>query len=150
MVSPGSQGKPMSRLRILLLGPDCHPQRKSIPYVTFNHAAALARLHDVTLVTRAPNADALRQANAPFRSIEVVRMPVLERIFAWVTRNVFKTRYNSHALTAFRCPFHVAFELLAWRRFKRQIKAGEFDVVHRIVPMTGVIPSPFAYFLRKG
>jgi hypothetical protein len=28
--------------------------------------------------------------------------------------------------------------------------AGEFDVVLRIVPLTAALPSPFAFFLRKG
>ena len=40
----------MSRLRILLLAPDCNPEEVSMPYVTYSHAAALAQLHDVTLV----------------------------------------------------------------------------------------------------
>ena len=44
----------MSRLRILVLGPDCDPERVSIPFVTYSHAAALAELHDVTLAARAP------------------------------------------------------------------------------------------------
>jgi len=44
----------MSRLRILVLGPDCDPERISMPYVTYSHAAALAQLHDVTLVVRSP------------------------------------------------------------------------------------------------
>ena len=39
----------MSRLRILVLGPDCNPEGVSIPFVTYSHAAALAELHDVTL-----------------------------------------------------------------------------------------------------
>ena len=54
----------MSRLRILLLGPDCDPERVSIPFVTYCHAAALAKLHDVTLVARGPVEDALRRAKA--------------------------------------------------------------------------------------
>ena len=140
----------MSRLRILLLGPDCHPERVSIPYVTFSHAAALAELHEVTLVVRAPVEDALRQAKASFRAIEVVRMPMLESLFDWGVRRIFKHNYNSQALTAFRCPFYLAFEYYAWRQFKRRIFAGEFDVVQRVVPMAAVIPSPFASFLRKG
>jgi glycosyltransferase involved in cell wall biosynthesis len=33
---------------------------------------------------------------------------------------------------------------------RRRIFAGEFDVVLRVVPITAVLPSPFAFFLRKG
>ena len=85
----------MSRLRILLLGPDCNPEMVSIPFVTYSHAAALAELHDVTLVARSPVEDALRRAKAPFRAIEVVRMPLLERILAWGLRRIFKYNYQS-------------------------------------------------------
>jgi len=140
----------MGRLHILLLGPDCHPERLSIPFVTYSHAAALAELHDVTLVARSPVEDALRRAQAPFRAIEVVRMPWLERIYAWSRRWIFRYNPTSQALTAFGYPFALAFEWRAWRQLRDRIFAGEFDVVLRLVPMTAVLPSPFAFFLRKG
>ena len=140
----------MSRLRILLLGPDCDPERVSIPFVTYSHAAALAQLHDVTLVVRSPVEDSVRRAKAPFRTIEVVRMPWLERTYAWSFRRIFKSNYDSQAVTALGYPFSVAFEWRAWRQFRRRIFAGEFDVVLRLVPMTPSLPSPFAFFLRKG
>lgn len=59
----------MSRLRILLLGPECNPEQVSIPLVTYSHAAALAKLHDVTLVGRAVNEEALRGAKGPFAQL---------------------------------------------------------------------------------
>ena len=140
----------MSRLRILLLGPDCHPDRVSIPRVTYYHAAALAQLHDVTLVARSSVEDALRRAKAPFCSIEVVRTPLLDRIWAWGFRRIFKCNPDGQALTAFRYPFSIAFEWRAWRQLRGRIFAGEFEVVLRLVPMSPVLPSPFAFFLRKG
>jgi len=140
----------MSRLRILVLGQDCGPERISIPFVTYCHAAALSEIHDVTLAAREPAEEGLRRSKAPFRGIEVVRMPLLERIFAWSLRRIFKYNYATQVLTAFTYPFSVAFEWCAWRQFRRRIFAGEFDVVLRIVPVTAVLPSPFAFFLRKG
>jgi glycosyltransferase involved in cell wall biosynthesis len=140
----------MKRLRILLLGPDCHPTRKSIPFVTYCHAAALAEIHDVTLVARSIVEDDVRRANAPFRALEVVRMPMIERIDAWALRTFVGKNFSSHWKTVLSWPFHVAFEWRAWRQLRRRIFAGEFDVVLRLVPMEAVIPSPFAYFLRKG
>jgi glycosyltransferase involved in cell wall biosynthesis len=140
----------MSRLRTLVLGPDCNPEGVSIPYVTYSHAAALAELNDVTLVVRSPVEDAVRRAKAPFRSIEVVRMPRLERIYDWSFRRIFKSNFASQAVTAFGYPFALAFEWYAWRQLRERILAGEFDVAMRIVPMTAVLPSPFAFFLRKG
>ena len=140
----------MSQLRILLLGPDCNPEKVSIPFVTYSHAAALAQLHQVTLVARSGVEDALRRAKAPFRAIEVVRMPLIDRIFAWGLRRIFKYNYETQVLTAFRYPFSIAFEWRAWRQLRRRIFAGDFDLVLRLVPMSPVLPSPFAFFLRKG
>ena len=140
----------MSRLRILLLGPDCDPEEVSIPFVTYCHAAALAQLHDITLVARESVDRALRRANAPFRAIEVVRTPGLDRTFDWCFRNIFRSNYNTQVVTAFHYPFSVGFEWKAWGQFRHRILAGEFDVVLRLVPMTPSLPSPFAFFLRKG
>jgi len=140
----------MSRLRILVLGPDCNPEQVSMPFVTYSHAAALAQLHDVTLAVRSCVEDPVRRAKAPFRTIEVIRQPRLERIYAWSLRWIFRYNFNNQALTAFGYPFYLAFEWGAWRRLRRRIFAGEFDVVLRIYPMNAVLPSPFAFFLRKG
>jgi len=140
----------MSRLRILLLAPGCNPEEVSMPYVTYSHAAALAQLHDVALVVGSPSEDPVRRAKAPFRTIEVVRTPLLDRIFAWSLRRIFKYNYDTQVLTAFCYPFSLAFEWRAWRQLRRRIFASEFDVVVRIMPMTPVIPSPFAFFLRNG
>jgi len=140
----------MSRLRILLLASNCDPTDVSIPFVTYSHAAALAELHDVALVVGSPVADRVRGANAKFRTIEVVQMPTLERIWEWGLRRIFKYNYDTQVLTAFRYPFSVAFEWYAWRQLRDRIFAGEFDVVLRLLPLTAVLPSPFALFLRKG
>jgi glycosyltransferase involved in cell wall biosynthesis len=140
----------MSRLRILLLVPDCNPEGVSMPYVTYSHAAALAKLHDVTLVVGAPSEDRTRRAKAPFRTIESVRMPLLDPVYAWSLRRIFKYNFDTQVLTAFAYPFSLAFEWRAWRQLRRRIFAGEFDVVLRIMPMTPVLPSLFAFFLRKG
>src|ERR1700733_3041952 len=139
----------MSRLIVLFLGPDCNPEAVSIPFVTYSHAAALAQLHDVTIVARATVEDTLRRAAAPFRSIEVVHIPRLDRGFAWIFRTILKSSYVRHTRTAFKYPFSIAFEYFAWRQLRLRIAANEFDGVLRLVPMSPALPSPFAFFLRK-
>jgi glycosyltransferase involved in cell wall biosynthesis len=140
----------MNRLRILVLGPECNPETVSIAYVTYKHVAALAEIHDVTLVARDLVEDRLLRAKAPFRAIEIVRTPVLNRIFNWGFRTIFRSNPDGQLLTAFKFPFYLAFECLAWLQLRNRIRAGEFDVVLRVMPMAAVLPSPFAYFLRKG
>ena len=140
----------MDRLRILVLGPDCNPEQVSMPLVTFSHAAALAKLNDVTLAVRSSVEEPVRRAQAPFRSIEVIRMPWLDRFYAWSLRRIFKNDFNNQALTASLYPLYLAFEWRAWRQLRDRISAGEFDVVLRVYPMNAVFPSLFAFFLRKG
>ncbi|MGB8772125.1 MAG: glycosyltransferase family 4 protein [Candidatus Korobacteraceae bacterium] len=140
----------MSRLRILLLAPGANPETISAYLVSYCHAEALAHLHDVTLVIQSGSEEAVRRARAPFRTIEVIRQPWLDRIFAWTLRRVFKYNYRTQVLTAFMYPFSVAFECGAWRRLRTRIIAGDFDVVLRILPIVPVLPSAFAFFLRKG
>ncbi|MFZ1975896.1 MAG: glycosyltransferase, partial [Candidatus Acidiferrales bacterium] len=139
----------VNRLRVLVLGPDCNPEQVSMPMVTFLHAAELSRLHDVTLAVRAPSEEPVRRANEPFRAIEVVRLPWLDRLYAWSLRRIFKYNFNNQALTATLYPLYLAFEWRAWRQLRQRIFAGEFDVVLRIYPMNAVFPSLFALFLRK-
>src|SRR5262245_9344740 len=140
----------MSRLRLLLLAPSCDPEAISIPYVSYCHAAALAQLHDITLVVGSPVEDRVRRAQTQFGTIEVVRMPMLERVFDWSFRTFLRGNYDTQLLTALSYPFALAFEWRAWLQLRRRIAAGEFDVVLRVLPMSPVLPSPFAFFLRKG
>jgi glycosyltransferase involved in cell wall biosynthesis len=121
-----------------------------MPYVTYSHAAALAQLHDVDLVIGSPSEEHVRRAKGGFRNVEVVRMPSLDRINSWSMRKVFKYNYDTQVLTAFSYPFSLAFEWYAWRQLRSRICGGEFDVVLRLLPMSPVLPSPFAFFLRKG
>jgi len=118
--------------------------------VTYSHAAVLAQLHDVSLVVRSTVEDRVLRAKAPFRSVEVVRMPRLEQILCLVFSSDLKSNFASQAVTAFGYPFALAFEWYAWRQLRQRILAGEFDVALRLIPMTAVLPSPFAFFLRKG
>jgi glycosyltransferase involved in cell wall biosynthesis len=140
----------MNRLRVLVLAPDCNPDSISTPLIGYSHAEALARLHRVTLVVRAVHEVAVRRARGRFAAIEPIRLPWLDPIYAWALRRIFKYDYGRQSLTAASYFLWVAFEWRAWRRLRRHIRADEFDVVLRILPLVSVIPSPFAFFLRNG
>jgi len=140
----------MSRLRILVLAPDCNPDSICGSLISYSQTEALAQLHDVTLVIRSPYEEAVRRRQGPFHSIEVIRLPWLEAIYDWTLRRIFKNDYRSQALTAFGYPFAVAFEWFVWQHMRTRIHAGEFDAVLRLLPITAVLPSPIAFFLRNG
>ena len=72
----------MSRLRILVLAPGCNPETVSIPFVTYSHAAALAELHDVTLVIATPTEEPVRRGRPPFAASKWFGC-ASERIWRW-------------------------------------------------------------------
>jgi glycosyltransferase involved in cell wall biosynthesis len=137
-------------LRILLLAPDCNPESISTQLIGYEHAEALSRLHAVTLVVRARNAEAVRRAGGAFQEIESVDLPLLDRLYAWALRRIFRYDYGRQSLTAATYPYQIAFEWRAWRQLRSRIRACDFDVVLRILPIVPVLPSPFAFFLRNG
>jgi glycosyltransferase involved in cell wall biosynthesis len=139
----------MNRLRILVLAPDADPESICGPLLSFSQSEALAQLHNVTLVIRSSREEHVRRRQGPLHSVEVIRLPWLERIYAWSMRWIFKNDYTSRALTAFTYPLSVAFEWQAWRQTRTRIRAGDYDVVLRLLPVPAVLPSPFAFFLRK-
>jgi glycosyltransferase involved in cell wall biosynthesis len=137
-------------LRILLLAPGSNPDGITGPLVGYSHSEALAQLHAVTLVIGRANEAAVRCKQSPFRAIEVISLPRLERIYDWCFRWIFRSNYRSQVLTAFSYFFCLAFEWRAWRQTRARIMQGDFDVVLRLLPISSVLPSPFAFFLRRG
>jgi glycosyltransferase involved in cell wall biosynthesis len=137
-------------LRILLLAPGAHPDSFSSALVGYSHSEALARVHSVTLMTGPSNAAAIQRRQHPFKSIEVIHSPLLQRFHDFCFRWIFKGMYTSQALTAFNYPFCLYFEWRTWRRMRQRIKKGDFDVVLRLMPITAVIPSLFPFLLRRG
>ncbi len=137
-------------LRILLLAPGSDPNGITGPLIGYSHSEALGRLHAVTVVIHRQNEEAVRCAQPPFHAIEVVSLPWLDRIYAWCFRRIFRNNYRSQALTAFNYLFCLAFEWRAWQQTRSRIRAGEYDVVLRLLPISSVLPSIFAFFLRRG
>ena len=140
----------MSRLRVLVLAQGANPDSICGPLIAYSQAQALARLHDVTLVIGASNEHAVRRKQGTLHSVEVVRVPLIDRVFAWSVKRVFKNNYNNQLLQAFIRPFSLLFEWQAWRQMRARIKDGKFDVVLRLLPVSMINVSPFAFFLRNG
>ena len=140
----------MKRLRILALAPGANPDSLSTALVGYAHAEALAGLHAVTLVVNEKARMVILNRNAGFHEIVGVQTPLLDFIYGWIVRHVFKGDYGSHLLTAISYPFCVMFEWKAWRLLRRRIAAGEFDVALRLLPVVPTLPSAFGSFLRGG
>jgi hypothetical protein len=137
-------------LCILALATGSNPDGITGPLIGYSHGEALARLHAVTLVIRRDNEKAVRRKQARFRAIEIINFLWLDRICAWTIRWIFRNDYRSQLLTAFTYIFCVAFEWRVWRQTRTRIMAADFDVVLRLLSVSSVLPSSFAFFLRRG
>lgn len=140
----------MARLRVLVLAQDANPDSICGPLIAYSQAQALARLHDVTLVIGGSNEEAVRRRQGALRAVEVIRLPWIEAIFGWSVERIFKNNYHNQLLQVFIRPFSVLFEWQAWRKMRVRIEDGEFDVVLRLLPVSMISLSPFAFFLRNG
>ena len=140
----------MKRLHILVFAPDANPEGVTGALIGYCQAQALAHLHDVTLVIRASCEDAVRRRLGAVHSLEVIRLAWLERIYAWIVHWIFRDNYYDQVLQALFYPLSVILEWQAWRQTRSRIRGGEFDVVLRLLPVSTISPSPFAFFLRNG
>jgi len=135
----------LSRLRALLLADACNPEWPSLPVVGYKAALAIAEHADVAIATHVRNRPAIERAGAGraeavYLDNEYVARP-LHRLAKWLRGGAEGSWTTVQALAY---PSQIAFEHEAWKRFGRQLGAGEFDVVHRVTPMSPTLPSPLA------
>ena len=131
--------------RVLLLAESCNPEWPSLPIVGYKYARALSRAADVTLVTHPRNREAIDKAGdfeAPIAYIdnEWIAAPMF-RFATWL-RGGDEVAWSTSQIMSY--PPYVAFEYQALKRFRADLKAGAFDIVHRITPMSPTLPSYIA------
>jgi glycosyltransferase involved in cell wall biosynthesis len=134
------------RLRVLVVAEDCNPEWPSLPVVGYKAVKALAEVVDVTLATQVRNRPAIEaaggcgQAQVVYLDNEYIAAP-LHRI-ASVLRGGSSLNWGVNA--AFGYPAYLFFEWEVWKQFRYALRAREYDVVHRLTPMTPTQSSPLA------
>lgn len=136
----------MSRPRVLLIAEAANPEWASVPLVGWSHARAIAAITDAHLVTQVRNRDAIRRAGLregdEFTAIdsEKVARP------AWQLSERVRGGSNKGwtMATAIGSLTYWYFEKLVWRQFGAAIRAGRYDVVHRLTPLSPTTPSSLA------
>jgi hypothetical protein len=132
-------------IRALILADDCNPEWPSLPVVGYKAARAIAERADVTVATHVrnqPNIDKVGFGRAKVEYLDneyVARR--LYKLNTWL-RGGNEVGWTTNI--AMNYPSYLAFEWEVWRRFGPALKAGEFDVVHRLTPMSPTLPSPLA------
>ncbi len=139
------------KTRVLLLSEGAHPDWVSVALEGWSQAQALARVADVHLVTQVRNRDPILQAGliegVDFTAIDT---EALARPIGLIGQKLRGGDNKGHTLlTALSSVIYPYFETLVWRQFGPRIEAGEFDVVHRHLPLTPTAPSPIAGRCRR-
>lgn len=135
-------------LRVLLIAEACNPEWTSVPLVGYNLARAIVGRPDVqvTVVSHVRNRAALersdinRLAQVDYIDNEFVAAPAY-RLAKWL-RGGDQLAWTID--TALAWPSYVVFEHLLWRRYARRLLRGDFDLVHRITPLSPISVSPMA------
>jgi len=137
--------------RVLLIAEAANPEQVSVPLVGWSHAEALSRVADVHLVTQIRNRDAIVrfgwQEGKEFSSIDSEAVAKL----LWRMSNVLRGGGGKGwtTVTAMKVPSYLYFERLLWQRFRADLKAGKYDVVHRLTPLSPTMPSFLAAKLKR-
>ncbi|MCC7321178.1 MAG: glycosyltransferase family 4 protein [Rubellimicrobium sp.] len=132
--------------RILIVAEQANPEWVSVPLIGWSLARALAQVAEVHLVTHSRNRDAILRAGLTegrdFTVIDSDRIAApLWRLAEALGGRGGKGHTILQAAGALAYPW---FEHLLWRRFGARIRAGEWDVVHRITPLSPTATGPLA------
>ncbi len=146
-MAPGRSAR-RSTPRVLLVAELANPEWNSAPLVGWSVFEALSRVTDVHLVTQVRNEeDVVRTALSRDR-FTIIDNRSVERPLSAIANALRGTSdpggRGQTIVTAFGSLAYYRFEQMLWKRFGDRIRAGEFDVVHRLTPLNAAIPSIIA------
>ena len=141
---------PGRRPRVLLMASECNPEWVSTPLVGWSLTKAIRELTGAHLVTQVRNREAILRAGlregVDFTAID--SEAVARRAWNLSTKlrgGAGKGWTVTTAISALTYPY---FEELVWERFGRRLAAGEFELFHRVTPMSPTVPSTIGARVR--
>ena len=140
-----------SRPRVLAIAEEANPEWSSVPLVGWSHAQALTEVADVHLVTQVRNREAILRAglkeDRDFTAID--SEAVISPLYQAAQRLRGDSGLGWTTVSAFSTLGYYYFEHLVWRHFRARLRRGEFDLVHRLTPLSPVTPSLLAARCRR-
>ena len=141
----------MKKLRVLIIAEAANPEWTSVPLIGWKMTQALAEVADVHFVTHLRNRDAIvKQGLVEGRDFTAINN---ERVTGPLARLVLLLGGRSGkgwtTRTAIWTLGYYSFEIELWRQFSDRLKRGEFDIVHRVTPLSPTSPSILARKLAR-
>ncbi len=136
-------------MKILMLAFECNPDWYSLPAVAYNYIKVLAQhVDELVVVTQIQNKENIEKYGS-IQGVEFVFLDVEGVVGPFESAASFlmgghKKNIGWTIYRALIYPAYLYFEWVAWKKFKSRLNNGDFDIVHRLTPMTPTLPSPIA------
>jgi glycosyltransferase involved in cell wall biosynthesis len=132
-------------MRVLILADSCNPDWPSLPVVGFKLCRALGEHVDAVVVTQVRNRPAIERVGLGRCAVhyidnEYIGAPLYK--LTTLLRGGDSVGWTTNV--AMSLPTYLNFEWETLRAFRAELKAGRFDLVHRVTPMSPTLPSPMA------
>ncbi len=133
-------------IKALIIAEAANPEWVSVPLVGWSLANALRKVTHVHLVTQVRNREAiLKFGLVEGRDFTAIDAEAIARPMSRLTTALIGRRGVGWTTgTAIFALSYYYFEWLLWRRFGAAIKRGEYDIVHRVTPLSPTTPSIIA------